>query len=138
MHPRSEDHVLCVGAGLLALHVADDTLIQPPAGTTWMDHLVSGLIPIGLLVIAATVYPRLRSTARGLLASTSERSSLFLTMRSRLSAKGAGLAPHLREKQGPACWAPRSELSDHCDGASRTRTDDLLGAMRGRRPSFKI
>ncbi len=57
-----------IGAGVLALHVADDTLIQPPAGTTWMDHLASGLIPIGLLAVAATVYPRLRSTARGLLA----------------------------------------------------------------------
>ena len=59
-----------VGAGLLALHVADDTFFQPPAGTTATDHLASGLIPIGLLLIAAIAYPRLRPAARGLLGMT--------------------------------------------------------------------
>ena len=54
--------------GLIALHVADDSFLQPPAGTSAADHLASGLIPLGVLALAAAVYPRLRSGARGVTA----------------------------------------------------------------------
>ena len=46
--------------GVMALHVADDSFLQPAAGTTAADHLVSGLVPILLLALAAWAWPRIR------------------------------------------------------------------------------
>src|SRR5688572_27473584 len=57
-----------IGAGLVALHVADDTLLQPAAGTTALDHLASGLILLGLLAAAVAGFPRLGSVGQGFLA----------------------------------------------------------------------
>lgn len=57
-----------VAVGLIALHILDDTLLQPPAGTTPADHLASGLIPFALLALGAAAYPRFRSGSQGLLA----------------------------------------------------------------------
>jgi uncharacterized protein len=64
----SERAIFRLGAGIVALHVLDDTLIQPPAGTSPADHLVSALVPLALIALAAWAYPRLRGTARGALA----------------------------------------------------------------------
>ena len=38
-----------LGIALIALHVLDDNFIQPEPGTSAGDHLVSGLVPLGLL-----------------------------------------------------------------------------------------
>ena len=46
--------------GVMALHVADDSFLQPAAGTSAADHLVSGLVPILLLALAAWAWPRVR------------------------------------------------------------------------------
>jgi hypothetical protein len=56
--------------GVVALHVADDSFLQPEAGTTARDHLVGGLVPIAALVLAAVAYPRLRAGARAVVALT--------------------------------------------------------------------
>jgi uncharacterized protein len=57
---------LFLGAiAVLALHVLDDNFLQPDAGTSAGDHLVSGLVPLSLLGLAAWGYPRLRRGARG-------------------------------------------------------------------------
>jgi dienelactone hydrolase len=50
---------------LVAIHVVDDRFLQPQAGTTAADHLVSGLVPLALLALAAWAYPRVRAGARG-------------------------------------------------------------------------
>jgi uncharacterized protein len=55
---------------LIALHVLDDNFIQPEAGTGPGDHLVSGLVPLALLALAAWAYPRLRGGGRAALAAT--------------------------------------------------------------------
>lgn len=57
-------------AGLLAIaiHVLDDNFLQPPPGTSAADHLVSGLVPLGVLAAATAAYPRLRAGARAALA----------------------------------------------------------------------
>jgi uncharacterized protein len=55
---------------LLALHILDDNFLQPEPGTGVGDHLVSGLVPLALLALAAWAYPRLRGGARGALAMT--------------------------------------------------------------------
>ncbi len=54
--------------GLLAVHVLDDRFLQPQPGTSAGDHLVSGLVPLALLGLAAWAFPRLRAGARGSLA----------------------------------------------------------------------
>jgi alpha-beta hydrolase superfamily lysophospholipase len=56
------------GVAAIALHVADDNFIHPEAGTSVGEHLVSGLVPLALLGLAAWAYPRLRGGYQGLLA----------------------------------------------------------------------
>ena len=57
-----------LGLATVALHVADDTLLQPQPGTGADDHLVSGLVPLGLLALAIWAYPRARPGARAAIA----------------------------------------------------------------------
>jgi uncharacterized protein len=57
-----------VATALVALHVIDDNLLQPAAGTSAADHLVSGLVPLGLLALGAWGYTRLRAGIRALVA----------------------------------------------------------------------
>jgi hypothetical protein len=57
-----------VAVGLIALHVADDNLLQPQPGTSAGDHLVPGLVPLAVLALAAWAFPRLRAGAQGALA----------------------------------------------------------------------
>src|SRR4051794_798054 len=67
----NREHALFTAAlGVVAAHVADDNFVQPPAGTSAGDHLVSGLIPLAILALAAWVYPRLRGGRRGAVALT--------------------------------------------------------------------
>ena len=55
-------------AGLIALHVADDSFIQPQPGTSAGDHLVSGLVPLAVLGLAAAAYARVPGGARAAIA----------------------------------------------------------------------
>jgi uncharacterized protein len=45
---------------VMALHVADDSFLQPASGTSPADHLVSGLVPLLVLGLAAWAWPRVR------------------------------------------------------------------------------
>src|SRR5215218_3975407 len=66
---RTRETLLCwIGLALIALHVLDDNVVQPQPGTSPADHLVSTLVPLGLLSLAAWAYPRLRGGRRGALA----------------------------------------------------------------------
>jgi dienelactone hydrolase len=66
---RSREAVLfLIGIALVALHVLDDNYVQPQAGMSPGDHVVSGLVPLALLGLAAWAYPRLRGGRRGALA----------------------------------------------------------------------
>jgi hypothetical protein len=57
-----------VAVGLLALHVVDDRFLQPQPGTSATGHLVSGLVPLALLGVAAWAYPRVSAGARATIA----------------------------------------------------------------------
>ena len=57
-----------VALGVIALHVADDNFLQPQPGTSAGDHLVSGLVPLAVIGIAAWGYPRLRAGLQGVVA----------------------------------------------------------------------
>jgi uncharacterized protein len=54
-----------IAIAVVALHVLDDNFVQPQPGTTATDHLVSGLVPLAGLALAAWAYPRLRGGRRG-------------------------------------------------------------------------
>lgn len=53
-----------VAIALMALHIIDDSFVQPASGTTFADHLVSGLVPLAVLAVVAWAFPRLRPGAR--------------------------------------------------------------------------
>jgi uncharacterized protein len=65
---RREYRSFLAMVGLIALHVADDSFLQPQPGTSAGDHLVSGLVPLTALVLAAAAYPRLRGGGRAAIA----------------------------------------------------------------------
>jgi uncharacterized protein len=65
---QAETKGAAAGFGVIALHVLDDSFFQPEPGTSVADHLVSGLLPVALLVGAAVAYPRLRPGLRAALA----------------------------------------------------------------------
>jgi uncharacterized protein len=65
---RRECRFFLVATALVALHVADDSFLQPQPGTSAGDHLVSGLVPLAGLALAATIYPRLRGGPRAAIA----------------------------------------------------------------------
>jgi dienelactone hydrolase len=52
--------LFAVGAGVVAVHVADDAFLQPQPGTGPGDHLAGGLVPLFLLALATWAFPRLR------------------------------------------------------------------------------
>jgi hypothetical protein len=64
----TETVVARVAIGAIALHVADDSFFQPQPGTSAGDHLVSGLVPLAVLALAAWAYPRLRAGFRATIA----------------------------------------------------------------------
>src|SRR4249919_1349671 len=66
--PRDERSLFLLCTALVALHVLDDTLLQPPAGTTAADHLVGALVPTVLLAAAAWGFGRVRAGWRAVLA----------------------------------------------------------------------
>jgi hypothetical protein len=60
---------LATGAlAVVALHVVDDSFLQPQPGTSAGDHVVSGLVPLAVLGLAAWSYPRLRAGFRAAMA----------------------------------------------------------------------
>ncbi len=56
-----------IALGVAALHAVDDNFLQPEPGTSAGDHLWGGLIQVGLFVLFAWAYPRLRAGLRATL-----------------------------------------------------------------------
>jgi dienelactone hydrolase len=67
---RREPALFLLGVAVIALHLLDDNFVHPEAGTSVGSHVVSGLVPLGLLGLAAWAYPRLSGALRGALALT--------------------------------------------------------------------
>jgi uncharacterized protein len=61
---RTETGLVRVALAAICLHYADVAFFQPELGTSARDHLISGLVPIGLLTALGALYPRLRAGAR--------------------------------------------------------------------------
>jgi uncharacterized protein len=65
---RAPTALFLIAIAVIGLHVIDDSFIQPQPGTSAGDHLVSGLVPLALLSLAARAYPHLSGGRRGALA----------------------------------------------------------------------
>ncbi|HEX2292968.1 MAG TPA: alpha/beta fold hydrolase [Gaiellaceae bacterium] len=65
---RTETGLARVALGVAALHALDDNFLHPEPGTSAVDHLPGGLVQVGLLVLFAWAYPRLRPGLRATLA----------------------------------------------------------------------
>jgi dienelactone hydrolase len=63
-----EVRLASVGLATIALHVLDDTVLQPQSGTGADDHLASGLVPLALLLGAIGLYRQARAGARASIA----------------------------------------------------------------------
>ena len=64
----AETLLALVAFGLIAIHLIDDSFLQSEPATTVGGHLVSGLVPLLLLALAALGYLRLRPGLRAALA----------------------------------------------------------------------
>ena len=67
---RRDALLFLIATAVIALHVLDDNYLQPQPGMSPGDHVVSGLVPLTLLGLAAWAYPRLRGGARAAIAAT--------------------------------------------------------------------
>src|SRR5215471_6855929 len=67
---RTESGLARLGLAVVALHVADDSWLQPNPGTSAGDDLFGGLVPAILLGVAIALYPGLRAGSRALVALT--------------------------------------------------------------------
>jgi hypothetical protein len=56
--------VFAAATSVVALHVLDDSFLQPNPGTSAADHVAGGLVPLALLGAAAAAYSRVRAGAR--------------------------------------------------------------------------
>ncbi len=65
---RREYGLFCIGVGAIAIHVLDDSFLQPEGGTSARDHVLSGLVPMVGLLVSAWAYPRLRPGLRATVA----------------------------------------------------------------------
>src|SRR5678815_3454693 len=50
---RTEYGVFAIAAGVVGLHVADDSFLQPNPGVSAIDHLPGGLVLLALVAAAA-------------------------------------------------------------------------------------
>jgi hypothetical protein len=82
-----------IALSLIAFRIVDDNFLQPPAGTSPADHLVSGLVPLALLALAAWLHPRLRAGAQGALAIALGVGGLATGVDAVHYARATGLSP---------------------------------------------
>ena len=152
--PALTNRVFLAATAAVALHVADDNFVQPPGGTTAADHLVSGLVPLALLGLAAWSYPRVRAGAAGVIALSVGLSGLvvglieagyytqevgpsgddysgFLAGRGRARAARAGLPPALAVPSLRRALVPQVRPAD----AARRR---CRGGGELRRPPHRL
>jgi uncharacterized protein len=90
---RRESALFLLATGAIAVHVVDDNFLQPQPGTLAGDHLVSGLVPLAVLALAAATYSHLRA---GL------RATIALTLGLIGTVAGAGEAGYYTIKIGPS------------------------------------
>src|SRR4051812_33537554 len=115
---------------LVAVHVVDDRFLQPQPGTSAADHLVSGLVPLALLGLAAWVFPRVRAGARGAIALTLVLPALLSGSEAIYYANHTGLAGDDFTGLLAKAAAPLlAGVGVHTLGRSRRRTGHAAGRV---------
>jgi len=66
---RNEATFAVGGLVVIGVHVVDDNFLQPQPGTSAADHLVSGLVPLTVLIVVTALYSRARPGLRASLAA---------------------------------------------------------------------
>ena len=66
--PTGGTALAAFGVVAIAVHIVDDNFVQPQPGTSARDHLLSGLVPLAVLGLAAVAYPRLSGGGRAAIA----------------------------------------------------------------------
>jgi uncharacterized protein len=61
---RNEATLAVGGLAVVAVHVLDDSFLQPQPGTSAGDHVVSGLVPLAVVLVVAAFYARTRPGLR--------------------------------------------------------------------------
>ena len=117
-----------LGVATIALHVLDDSFLQPPPGTSAGDHLVGGLVPLAVLALAAWAYPRLRGGRRGALALVFRAFGIVAGVEAvHYTRQGRGIRRRLhrpaRDPRGPAAARPRRRhaVDDAADTTATAR-----------------
>jgi uncharacterized protein len=64
----AESRIFFGTTAILALHAAVDAFLAPEPGTAPGDHLLRGLVAIGILALGAAVYPRVPAGSRAAIA----------------------------------------------------------------------
>ncbi len=67
MRPLDDMHLRWAATAAIAVHVVDDSFIQPQPGTSAADHLAGGIVPVAALGLIAALLPRVRAGLRGAL-----------------------------------------------------------------------
>ena len=65
---RTEVGLARLALSVVGLHVVDDDFLQPSPWRPWPVHLVSGLVPLALIIGAGVLYPRVRPGVRAAIA----------------------------------------------------------------------
>ncbi len=65
---RPKRTLFLLATGAVAVHLLDDSFLQPEPGTAAGDHLISGVVPLGVLVLLVAAYPRMRAGVRATIA----------------------------------------------------------------------
>jgi hypothetical protein len=65
---RNETWLTWFAFVLISLHIADEAFVQTEPGTRAGDHLISGTVPVLVLLVAGTFVPRLRAGAHSVAA----------------------------------------------------------------------
>jgi uncharacterized protein len=63
-----ESTLALASLGIVGLHLVDDSFLNPEPGTSPLDHLASGLVPLAALTLAAVAYRRARAGVRAVFA----------------------------------------------------------------------
>jgi len=67
--PRVTTAAVALGSfAIVGLHIVDDSFLQPEPGTSALDHLAGGLVPLAALGLAAVGYRRGRAGVRATIA----------------------------------------------------------------------
>ena len=112
--------------GVVALHVVDDSFLQPNPGTSAGDHLAGGLVPLALLVAARRALSAASAPGRARRQRFSRASSAFSAAPRPCTTRWTSARP--------ATTTPGCSSIARRAAAARSRRRDAVAIAAARRP----